>query len=124
VHIDLRGVDAQQVTVINGDDQLVGRRRAGTQRLAQRDVDLHGLGGRRRRILAPQRLDQPIDRDHLAGRQQQHRKHGALLVRPERERLAVLHDLQITEGSELHVCAPSMRCADRTTSGEWSRRLR
>ena len=62
-HVDLLGLHAQHVAVIDGDDQPARRasRRRAVERLAQpRDVDLHRLGRRRRRAFTPQRLDQPI----------------------------------------------------------------
>ena len=47
------------------------------------DVDLQRLGGRRRRILAPQHVDQPLGRHRLlAVREQQRRQQRALLGRP------------------------------------------
>ena len=128
-HVDLPGIHAQRVTVIDGDDQLARRRRprlrAAVERLAQpRDVDLHGLGRTRRRTLTPERLDQPIRRDDLTGRQHQQGKDRALLVRPKRQRLAVLYDLQITQGTKLHAGAPLRRCTDRTTAGKQSAPVR
>ena len=74
-HVDLPGIDAQHVAMVDGGDQPFRRRRPclrAVERLAQpRDVDLHRLGRRRRRALTPQRLDQPIRRDDLTGRQHQ-----------------------------------------------------
>ena len=50
------------------------------------DVVLQHLRGRRRRRLAPQRVDQPIARDRLVAMQQQQGENGALPALPERAR--------------------------------------
>jgi hypothetical protein len=52
------------------------------------DVHLDALRRFRRRVLAPQLVDQAVDRDDLVRVHQQRRKERALLCRPERDRAA------------------------------------
>jgi hypothetical protein len=47
-----------------------------------RDVDLDVLGGRGRRLLSPELVDDPIHRDGLVRTQQKKCEHGALLGAP------------------------------------------
>ena len=79
-------------------------RHAPAQQLAQLGhVQLHHLGRRRRRALAPQSLTQPIGRHGLVDLQREHRQHGALLWRPERYRPAVKARLDRPEETNVHV---------------------
>ena len=85
--VDRRRVDLQLVAASVGRDP----RRAilGQQPAQLGDVLLHHLRGGRRRLLAPEPLDQPLDRDGRVGAQRQHREHGALLRASELERTVV-----------------------------------
>src|SRR5207244_9028378 len=81
---------------------LPGQQRVGSEQLAQRrDRVLEGGRRRSRRLLAPERLDQELGRDDVAGAEQQHGEHGALLLPAERQRLpVVVDDLERTEHAE------------------------
>jgi hypothetical protein len=57
--------------------------------------------------LAPDTLDQPVDRHRLVGVQQQDRQHRALLLAAERQRATVHADVQRTQNPVVH--APSVR---------------
>ncbi len=85
--VDRRRVDLQLVAASVGRDP----RRAilGQQPAQLGDVLLHHLRGGRRRLLAPEPLDQPLDRDGRVRAQRQHREHGALLRASELERTVV-----------------------------------
>ena len=63
--IDRRRVEGESVATADGLDQLgVGR----GERAPEADhVGLHGLGGRRRGILAPQRIDDRVHGHHASG---------------------------------------------------------
>ena len=89
-------------------DRVAGRTRddrvARPERVAQPgDVDLERLGGRRRRILAPQHVDQPVRRHRLLPpREQQRRQQRALLGRPELDRPVRPDDAERPQDRELH----------------------
>src|SRR5206468_5782968 len=61
-----------------------------------------GLRARHRRLLAPQRLDQPIGRNDLVDVQQQQREQRPLLDARERDNAVAVNDLKWTEDPELH----------------------
>ena len=71
--------------------------------------------------LAPQRVDQAIDRHRLVRVQQEHREHRSRLGSPEGERSSVRDDLEWPEDPEIHdsVLAPRERSTGSTarTSG-------
>ena len=76
--------------------------------LAQlRDVDLDGVGGGARRIVAPQQVDQPVGRDDFSGVQQQDREQGSLLRRPKVRGDSLGDGFEGTENPELHRCPSS-----------------
>ena len=86
-------------------------------RLAQlRDVDLHHLGRSRRRLLAPQPVDQALGRDGRAGLERQHRKQGARLRAAERDPPVAGAHLHGSEQVDLHLrpCAYGYRSYVRT----------
>jgi hypothetical protein len=62
---------------------------------------LEGVRGRRRRALAPERVDQPLTRDDLVRVQQQQREHGPLPRTAERERSFFAHDLERSQQPEV-----------------------
>jgi hypothetical protein len=80
--VDLCGIDVQSVAVVTGDDEVIGCRPCrGSERLAQpRDVDLHRLGGSRRRLVAPEPVDQAIGGHDLARIHHEDREQRTLLV--------------------------------------------
>ena len=65
------------------------------------DVTLDRVSGRGRRVLTPDVVDQPLDRNDLVRMQEQHGKHGALLRSSKRDRDPVDADLQGPEDEEL-----------------------
>ena len=80
--------------------------RAGLERAAQlRDVGLQRVHRLRRRILAPQLVDQAIGRDDAVGRQQQADEHRALLSTAELQQPVVVADLERPEDPELQARA-------------------
>src|SRR5207248_1899771 len=84
--VDLRRRDREPVAPSLRDDQ------SGTERLAQlRYVYLHSLDRGRRGSLSPQLVDQPVNRDRIAGVKHEHSKQRSLLRGTEHKRLAVLH---------------------------------
>ena len=84
-------------------------------RLAQpRDVDLHHLGRRRRRLLAPEPVDQALGRDGRAGVERQHRQQGARLRTAEDDSVAVRAHLHGSEQVYLHVHPCGCRSYFRT----------
>jgi hypothetical protein len=62
---------------------------------------LQRLGGRRRRLLAPQRLDQPIRAHRLSRVQQQRRRHRPPLRTDQIDPAALVSDLQRSQDLEL-----------------------
>jgi hypothetical protein len=60
------------------------------------------VGGSRRRALAPQLVDQMIDRDRFAAVKHQHSQQRSLLYSAQHIRLAVLHDPQRPKYPEFH----------------------
>ena len=93
-------VRAYQVRITVGDDDLAGQR--STQ---PGDPNLDRLPGGRRRRLAPQLVDQPIDRDGLARAEQEEREQSPLLRTLNANRPALVPDLERSEDPEIHVAA-------------------
>ena len=97
--VDTVGRHAQLVAAPAGEDLSV----VAAEQLAQmRDVQLHHLGSARRRVLAPQTLDQSIGGDRRVGPERQHRQHRTLLGGAERDRAIVEADLDQTEKTDFH----------------------
>jgi hypothetical protein len=69
-------------------------------------VHLQALGRGRRRLLAPQLVDQALGRQSLVGMQEQQRQHSALLGAAEREHLSLVAGLQRAEDPEVHRAGP------------------
>jgi hypothetical protein len=69
-------------------------------------VHLQALGRRRRRLLAPQLVDQALGGEPLVGMQEQQRQHGTLLGATEREHLSLVAGLQRAEDPEVHRAGP------------------
>ena len=90
-------VDREQVAVSPRQDHIVA------ERFAQlRDVALNDLDRARGSVLAPQLVDQPISREHLAAVNQQHSQQRTLLRAAQRERATVLRDLKRPKYSKVH----------------------
>jgi hypothetical protein len=73
-------------------------------------MDLDALSRLRRRLLAPQILDQTIRANDLIGVQQQHRQQRSLLVPGHLNALAINDDFKIAEESKVH---PRPSCSQR-----------
>jgi hypothetical protein len=102
-------LEAQRVDRVRGRAQLVAAaagqdlRHVAAEQLAQlRDVELHHLRCARRRLLAPQPLDQAIGRDRRVGPQRQHRQHRALLGGAQRDGPSVDAGLDQSEEPDFH----------------------
>ena len=97
-HVDRSGLDAQLVAAATRDDRA-------RQQLAQlRDVALQHLRRRRRRIFAPQPLDQAIDRHRAVRVERQHRQQRALLGAAQRHGVTVERRLYRREEMDLQRC--------------------
>ena len=104
VRVEALGIEPQLVAVLARHDHA-GRGAAGLtrQRLAQAgDLHLHRLGGVRRWTLAPELVDQPVRAERLVGVQQQQRQQRPLLAPAERDRAALVEDLERAENAEVH----------------------
>ena len=66
------------------------------------DVHTNALHGSVGRALAPECIDQAVDRDGLVHVQQEYRENGARLGSPEGERASVCEDLEWPEDAEIH----------------------
>ena len=89
VDVDGLGWHQQAITVAVCLENLA------PERLPQpRYVSLQRLGRGRSCVLAPELLDQPVGRDHLAAVEEKQRQESALLVAAERDRLAVADHFQ------------------------------
>jgi len=106
VGVEVLALDRQLVAALARHD----RARAGVvvtpsrrERLSQsRDLDVQELGGRGRRPLAPQLVDQPVRGERLVGVQQQQGEQRSLPAPAERNRPALVEDLERTEDVEVH----------------------
>ena len=106
VRVDGLGRRIELVAGLPGGDEAPTRQRL--EGLAQlRDVDLDGVGGGARRIVAPQQVDQPVGRDDFSGVQQQDREQGSLLRRPKVRGDSLGDGFEGTENPELHRCPSS-----------------
>ena len=104
--VDLARPEPQLVAVPAGDDlRAVAVAR---ERLAQLgDVDLHHLRRRRRRLLAPQPVDQRLGGDGAALAEREHGEQRAWLPRADRDGLVVDARFHGSEKPKVHACAPN-----------------
>ena len=104
--VQVGGVGAQQVARRAGEQhrRRLARPAVGLQHPAQvGDVGLQGAGDRRRRVVAPQRADDPVDADDAAGVGQQQGQQRPGLGPADVEGPAVgTRDLERAEDSEAH----------------------
>ena len=113
--VELVGAEPQLVPVPAREDLLAVAGRG--QRLAQlRHMELHELRGRRRRPLAPQRVDQAIGRDGRAGMERQHRQQRPRLARANSDRPLIDAGLHGSQESDVH-CASLCRHYARAVAG-------
>jgi hypothetical protein len=91
---------------------VAGRARAedrGRQRLAQvRDVDLDHLRRAVRRLVAPQGIEQRLDRDDAPGIEEEAREERALLAAPEDGWPSLDADLERPQDAELRRRSPTL----------------
>src|SRR6478609_9044939 len=102
--IDLQGVSG--TVPVNGDTGVPAE-------LAQpRDVYLEHIDRTVGGTIAPDALQQLVDRHDAIGLQREHREHGTLLTSAQRQLAAGVPDLQWSEYSDSHVARPA--CRDRS----------
>jgi hypothetical protein len=103
VHVDELGIDPQLIAAPAREDlraPLLRHHPAQTP-----DVVLDHLGRARRRLLAPQTLDQPVGRDGAIRLQPEHRENRALLGPAKGDRAVVDDGLEMSEHADLHAAA-------------------
>ena len=99
MHVDGVRWDVEGVAAAAHDDQAGGPE----QSSQLGDEPLQAVADRRRRVLAPQRLDELIGRDHLSWVQRQHRQQGALLgARDDHGPVVVVEHLELAEQRDAH----------------------
>ena len=97
MHVELAAGDADQVTGAAAQDRLV------PEQLAQpRHEHLKVVRGARRRLRAPDLLDQGVGRDDLVRADKERREQRALLRAPQGERSPVVENLEVAEDAVLH----------------------
>src|SRR3954470_24899452 len=101
-----QGVEDLEVESSRGDVEPIARRlrleKLRPERLTQlRDEVLQRGNGRSRRLLTPERIDQPVLRDNPTGFEQQQGEHCALLQPAEEERTGLVRDLEGSEDPKL-----------------------
>jgi hypothetical protein len=102
--VELLGPDVDEIARHAGDDDawLTAPPR-GLQRPAQAgDMHPQRVGGRGGGLLAPQVVDQPLDGDHPACLQQQHRQQRPLLGAPQHDRSPRRKGLKRSQDPKLH----------------------
>ena len=114
--VELAGRDRQHVAMRAGQEDAVLTClyvRAGGLALeppAQlRDERMNALRRARRRLGAPEVVDDLVDRHDLVRAQQEQGEQGALLMPAERKALGPVLDLERTENPEIHAVPPPSR---------------
>jgi hypothetical protein len=103
LRVEAVGIERQLVAALARHDHA-GRAVTGLtrERLAQaRDLHLHRLGGAGGWTLAPELVDQPVRCERLVGVQQQQRQQCPLLAPAERNRAALVEDLERAKNAEV-----------------------
>jgi hypothetical protein len=101
LRVDRAGADAQLIALASRDDLRAVRARR--ERLAQlRHIHLDQLARRRRRLLAPQAVDQTRGRDRRSGVERQQRQQRARLAAAERDRAPVDACLHGSQDTDVH----------------------
>ncbi len=99
--VELVGLDPKEVAAGAGEQSGLALPRLHDAAEA-RDVDLQRVLGRRRRRLAPERVDEPVDRDELVGMEEQDGEHRTLLAALERQLRVAVADRERSKDPELH----------------------
>ena len=98
--VELARLDSGDVSGRTGHDH--GLAAGLSQSFAQLgDVDLHDLRGRRRRLVAPELVDQAVSRNDLVRAQQQDGEQRPLLRSSERQDTSTVSDLERAEKPEV-----------------------
>src|SRR5258706_10630933 len=109
LEVDFARIGAEQVAAGLRDDAV------SAESLAQlRDVHLQRLAGGRRRLVPPQRVDQPLARDGAVRLEQEPREQRALLLPAQLERAPVVDHLERAEETEVHLTSVPHDRLDRT----------
>jgi hypothetical protein len=88
-----------------------------TERLAElRDVDVDAVEGARRRRFLPERVDQPVTRDDLAGVEEKECEQRPLLACAQLERLPAVAHLERAEDAEFDRVVTTGQAAQRHAS--------
>jgi hypothetical protein len=102
IYVELVRRDAQQIPRRSCEQSGLAVLLA-TEHLAQAmDVGVERMGRARRRLIAPQRVDENVTSDDRICPQEQERQQRTLLRPPERQRGAVRSDLERPQDSEFH----------------------
>src|SRR5262249_6683976 len=105
VHVELVDRNAKQIPRGLGQDAVA------PERLPQlRDMDLKRGQSRLRRLLTPERVDQPLSRDELVRAEEKRGQQGPRLATAHLDRLTVLDDLERPQETKLH-------CLDDSATG-------
>jgi hypothetical protein len=109
-------LEAPQIELTGRDTQDVSRRSRDERRAVRaeclpkpRNVHLHRVARRRRRVVGPQLLDEAIARHDPIRAQQQHREERALPRTTQREALPVRADFERTKDSKVHCFEESLQ---------------
>lgn len=103
IQIEPARLDAEQVAASVGDEVCV--RPAIVEYAAElQDVVLNDLRGRRRRLLAPELVDDPVGRERLVAMEEEQGEQGALLAAPKRDLPFTLANGERAENAEVHAC--------------------
>ena len=109
VQVELVGIEPEQVAGGSRHQPPASLLRGPQQPPQPRDVHLDDLPGRRRRLLAPEAVGQPVRRDGLVAVQQQQGEQRALLWPAQGEGALTDARLERPKDQELHVPAPVYR---------------
>ena len=97
VHVEVAGGNTEDVAgLLRGEPAVVPKESA-----ELRDVDLNAVGRRRRRIVAPERIHEPVARDDPIALEKEQRENATLLQPTQWEHAALVEDLQRSKYPEL-----------------------
>ena len=109
--VDGAGVELEPVAATLADDHVADRS------AEVRDVGLQGRPRSRRRLLAPDPVDERVDRDDLPGTRRKKGQHRALLRPSERDLDAVLQDPYGPQDTYVHIATICLWGPDRQGRG-------